>query len=137
LPPPSPTPYSVDITSGELEALPLISPTGLAGAGAMTSTLDDLQTWGAALGDGRLMGAELQTMRVERSRVVTNGPEYDRYGLGIGILKDWLDHTGAALDGSLPRVTIPRSRAAIAVGSRRRPAAAANFARESSRRSPT
>ena len=40
----------------------------------MVSTLDDMQTWGQALGDGRLVGAELQLERVGRSHVVTNGP---------------------------------------------------------------
>jgi D-alanyl-D-alanine carboxypeptidase len=115
LPSPHPTPYSVDITSGEIEALPLLSPTGLAGAGAMTSTLDDLQNWGAALGDGRLIGNALQRIRIERSRVVTNGPEYDRYGLGIGILKDWLGHTGSGIGWQLATFYDPRSRATIAV----------------------
>jgi D-alanyl-D-alanine carboxypeptidase len=55
------------ITSGEIEALPLLSPTGLAGAGAMTSTLDDLRM-GRRARDGRLIGNALQRIRIERSR---------------------------------------------------------------------
>ena len=86
LPDPHPTPYEVDLATGALEVLPLVNPTSLSAAGAMVSTLDDLQTWGRALGDGRLIGAELQAQRIARSRAVTNGPTYDRYGLGIGIL---------------------------------------------------
>ena len=115
LPSPHPTPYQVDVTTGALEALPLLSPTSLAGAGAMISTLDDLQTWAGALGDGRLIGAELQLARIGRSRVVTNGPEYDRYGLGIGILKDWWGHTGSGFGWQLATFYDPGSRATIAV----------------------
>lgn len=115
LPPSSATPYQVDVTTGELEVVPLISPTSLAGAGAMTSTLDDLQTWGAALGDGRLIGATLQLARVQRARDVTNGPEYDRYGLGIGILKGWWGHTGTGIGWQVATFYDPQSRATIAI----------------------
>ncbi len=97
LPDPHPTPYSVDLETGEAEAVPLINPTSLAGAGAMTSTLDDLETWAGALGDGRLIGPDLQALRVQTSRPATDGPEYDRYGLGIGILKGWIGHTGTGI----------------------------------------
>ena len=81
----------------------------------MVSTLDDLQTWGRALGDGRLVGAELQLERVNRSRVVTNGPTYDRYGLGIGILKGWWGHTGTGFGFQAATFYDPRTSATIAV----------------------
>ena len=109
------TPYEVNVVSGALEVLPFISPTSLAGAGGMTSTLDDLQTWGAALGDGRLLGAALQTARIERSRIVSNGPEYDRYGLGIGILNGWWGHTGSGIGWQLATMYDPQTRSTIAV----------------------
>lgn len=115
LPVPHPTPYEVNVATGELEVLPLISPTSLAGAGAMTSTIDDLQTWAGALGDGRLIGARLQLARIQRSRAATHGPEYDRYGLGIGILNDWWGHTGSGLGWQLAAFYDPRSLATIAV----------------------
>ena len=115
LPSPHPTPYSVDVKTGELEEVPLISPTSLAGAGAMTSTLDDLQTWAGALGDGRLIGAQLQLARLQRSRAATNGPEYDRYGLGIGILKDWLGHTGTGIGWQVATFYDPQTRATISI----------------------
>jgi D-alanyl-D-alanine carboxypeptidase len=92
-----PTPYEVDLATGALEVMPLVNSTSLSAAGAMVSTLDELQTWGRALGDGRLIGAQVQAERIARSRVVTNGPTYDRYGLGIGILEGWWGHTGTAL----------------------------------------
>lgn len=97
LPPPAPVPYAVEVATGVAEALPAASPTSLAGSGAMTSTLADLLAWGEALGMGRLLSTSLQATRKSRSRVVTNGPEYDRYGLGIGAIGDWWGHTGSGL----------------------------------------
>lgn len=116
LPVPSPMPYAVDIATGAAEALELISPTALAGSGGMVSALDDLATWAQALGDGRLIGPELQRERVDRSRAVTGGPEYDRYGLGIGILKGWIGHTGDGLGFQAAAMFDPVTHAAIAVG---------------------
>ncbi|MEO8507130.1 MAG: serine hydrolase domain-containing protein [Betaproteobacteria bacterium] len=115
LPLPHATPYDVNIVTGVTDQQPLISPTALAGAGAMVSTLDDLSTWALALGDGRLIGPELQHERIERSRVVTNGPEYERYGLGIGILHGWWGHTGSGIGWQAAAFYDPRSGATIAV----------------------
>jgi len=115
LPPPHATPYEVDIHTGATELHPFVSPTVFAGAGGMVSTLDDMQTWGLALGDGRLIGAELQLERVNRARRVTNGPEYDSYGLGIGILDGWWGHTGSALGFQAAAFYDPATHATIAV----------------------
>lgn len=115
LPLPHATPYDVNIVTGVTDGQPLISPTALAGAGAMVSTLDDLSTWALALGDGRLVGPDLQHERIERSRVVTNGPEYERYGLGIGILHGWWGHTGSGIGWQAAAFYDPRSGATIAV----------------------
>lgn len=125
LPDPHPTPYEVDIANGALEVLPLVNPTALSAAGAMVSTLDDLQTWGRALGDGRLIGAALQAERIARSRVVTNGPTYDRYGLGIGILHGWWGHTGTALGWQAATFYDPRTEATVAVAVNATPPATA------------
>ena len=115
LPAPHPTSYDVDFVTGATEVLPLISPTLLAAAGAMISTIDDMQTWGRALGDGRLIGAELQLERINRSRPATNGPTYDRYGLGIGILDGWWGHTGDGVGFQAATFYDPRTLATIAV----------------------
>lgn len=97
LPPPAPTGYAVDIATGAIDDQPLISPTSLAGSGAMASTLTDLLAWGDALGRGTLIGPALQSVRTSRARDVTNGPEYDRYGLGIGQIGKWWGHTGSGV----------------------------------------
>jgi len=115
LPDPHPTPYSVDITTGAVEEQPLINPTALGASGAMVSTLDDLATWGDALGSGRLLTPELQMLRMTRSRPATNGPEYDLYGLGIGSLQGWWGHTGSGIGFQAATFRDPKTGTTIAV----------------------
>ena len=110
-----PSPYEVDYVTHAIDDQPFISPTSLAGSGAMVSTLDDMQVWAQALGDGRLIGAQLQQQRIDRSRPATNGPHYDRYGLGIGILDGWLGHTGNGIGFQAAAFYDPRTKATIAV----------------------
>jgi D-alanyl-D-alanine carboxypeptidase len=132
LPQPAATPYEVNISNGALEVLPLISPTSLAGAGAMTSTLDDLQTWALALGTGSLLTPALQAERLSRQRPVTNGPQYENYGLGIGFIKGWRGHTGTGIGWQAAAMYDPVSKATIAVSVNATPALGApdelNFA---------
>lgn len=115
LPPPSPVPYAVELATGLTEALPLISPTSLAGSGAMASTLADLLRWGEALGTGTLLSASLQALRTSRSRAVTNGPEYARYGLGIGEIGNWWGHTGSGLGFQVATMHLASRNMTIAV----------------------
>ena len=46
---------------------------------------------------------------------VTNGPEYDRYGLGIGELKGWWGHTGEGFGFQAATFYDPVTRSVIAV----------------------
>jgi D-alanyl-D-alanine carboxypeptidase len=115
LPEPHPTPYEVDDRSHALEVLPLINPTSLAGAGAIVSTLEDMLTWARALGTGSLIGPQLQQQRMDRSRPATNGPLYDRYGLGIGLRKGWWGHTGFGIGFTAAAFFDPRTESSIAV----------------------
>ncbi|MDM0033557.1 serine hydrolase domain-containing protein [Variovorax sp. J22P271] len=115
LPPPTPTPYAVDVVTGVADDQPLISPTSLAGSGAMASTLADLLVWGDALGRGSLLGAELQSLRKSRARAVTNGPEYDRYGLGIGQIGDWWGHTGSGVGFQVATMNLASREATVSV----------------------
>lgn len=79
-----------------LEDLTASNPTSSAGSGAMVSTLNDLQKWGVALGEGTLISPELQNERVQLlpNKDCPTCPEYDGYGMGIGNLEGWLGHTG-------------------------------------------
>lgn len=115
LPDPHPTPYSVAVDTLVAEELPLISPTALAGSGALTSSLADLLAWGAELGSGSLIGTTLQALRKSSSRVVTNGPEYARYGLGIGQIGTWWGHTGSGFGFQVAAMHDTGSGATIAV----------------------
>ncbi len=115
LPPPTPTGYSVDPVTGVASEQPLASPTALAGSGAMASTLADLLVWGDALGRGTLLDAALQDARKSRSRVVTNGPEYDRYGLGIGQIGNWWGHTGSGIGIQVATMNLASRNATVSV----------------------
>ena len=64
---------------------------------------------------------------------MTNGPTYDRYGLGIGILDGWWGHTGTALGWQAATFYDPRTQATVAVAVNATPPADAgdlNFAEE-------
>jgi D-alanyl-D-alanine carboxypeptidase len=127
LPPPTPTGYAVDVVTGVADDQPPISPTSLAGSGAIASTLADLLVWGDALGRGSLISAALQDVRKSRARDVTNGPEYDRYGLGMGQIGNWWGHTGSGVGFQIATMYLASRNATVAVmvnatpdGSRRR-----------------
>lgn len=115
LPDPHPTPYNLNVIDHGLTPLTLINPTALAAAGAMTSTADDLQTWALALGEGRLIGTDLRNQQIELSRAATNGPTYDRYGLGIGIIDNWWGHTGSGIGFQIAMFYDPVSTSTIVV----------------------
>jgi D-alanyl-D-alanine carboxypeptidase len=70
-------------------------------AGAMLSTIDDLHTWGLALGEGYGITPELFAARVDDAFVGPAGRQYT-YGLGVGVARDLatdcvldLSHLGA------------------------------------------
>jgi D-alanyl-D-alanine carboxypeptidase len=115
LPPPTPTGYGVDVSTGVADAQPLISPTSLAASGAMASTLADLLAWGDALGSGSLLTAPLQAQRKAQSRAVTNGPEYDNYGLGIGQIGNWWGHTGSGVGFQVATLNLASLGATVSV----------------------
>ena len=115
LPDPHPTPYSLNVDTRVASEESLISPTALAGAGAITSSLADLLTWGDELGTGSLIGAPQQALRKSSSRLVTNGPEYARYGLGIGQIGRWWGHTGSGVGFQVATMNDPVTMATIAV----------------------
>lgn len=96
-PDPHASPHEADALAGVGEPLPHISPTALGASGAIVSTIDDLGTWGEALGKGSLLAPAQHALRIAQARPATNGPVYEAYGLGIGTLEGWWGHTGSGL----------------------------------------
>lgn len=115
IPEPHATPYLVDRATGNLEVCPTVNLSCFGAAGGMVTTLGNLHRYGRALGDGRLVGQAMQTMRLEHARPATSGPEYDRYGMGIGALKGWWGHTGEGLGYQAAVFYDPATRTVIAV----------------------
>lgn len=65
-------------------------------AGAVISTVDDLELWGRALGTGvGVLSPETQELRLDSFLFDVPGATDTRaYGLGLGIEDGWLGHTG-------------------------------------------
>ncbi len=65
-------------------------------AGAVISTIDDLQRWAKALGTGEgILGPETQQYRLESFNYDVPPATPERaYGFGWGIDNGWLEHTG-------------------------------------------
>ncbi|KTD11797.1 D-alanyl-D-alanine carboxypeptidase [Legionella gratiana] len=105
---PIPEPFAHGYGFNPLEDLTNTSPTGAAASGAMISRLEDLHVWGVALGKGLLLTPAMQSIRLGSlmpivfspcadtvpGRGPVNCPEYDKYGMGIGEIDEWIGHTG-------------------------------------------
>lgn len=70
------------------------NPSWAGAAGAMTSTLDDMRAWAAALGAGALLTPETHRQRLETVSLPTLPPHYG-YGLGLFDLAGWVGHNGS------------------------------------------
>ena len=68
----------------------------------------------------RWVAARSSTLRCKRfararAREVTNGPEYDRYGLGIGQIGDWWGHTGSGVGFQVATMHLAAREATVSV----------------------
>lgn len=90
-----------------------VNPAVAATAGAMISTLADLQTWGTELATGTLLTPATQALRLKTRRF--DGMTIDfGYGLGINNLGEFLGHDGAIFGYSSVVLTRPQSDTQIA-----------------------
>lgn len=96
IPDPHALSYDVDPDTGEATRVDVDS-SAFSTAGGIASTLDDLRVWVESLVTGSLLEKSTQWQRVAAARVATDGPVYDRYGLGIGEIDGWWGHTGQGL----------------------------------------
>jgi D-alanyl-D-alanine carboxypeptidase len=83
-------------------------------AGAMNSTLDDLQKWSKTLADGSLLSPELQRQRLKSNRF--EGVKINAgYGLGVERINDLVGHNGAILGFSTAMYRYPHADATFVV----------------------
>jgi D-alanyl-D-alanine carboxypeptidase len=115
IPEPHPTPYFVDRATGHTDECFDVNLSAFGASGGMVTTIEDFHKWGRALGDGRFVGRRLHKLRMEHSRTATSGPEYERYGLGMGEIKGWWGHTGEGLGYQACTFYDPRTRGVICV----------------------
>ncbi len=77
-------------------------------AGAMISTLADLQTWGTELVEGTLLTPETQALRLKTRKFDGQALNFG-YGLGITNLNEFLGHDGAIFGYSSVVMTRPQT----------------------------
>ncbi len=114
-PDPHPLGYAVDEDTGKPEPQPVISYSLLSFAGGIVSTAADLRLWAKALATGSLLKPATQKERLADSRKPTDGPEYDRYGLGIGEIDGWWGHTGNGLGFTAAVLEDPKTGSGVVI----------------------
>lgn len=83
-------------------------------AGAMISTIDDLQTWAPALATGELLEPETQAQRLET--VTAPGlPSDVGYGLGLFDIAGWIGHNGSLPGYQTVNVYLPERETTLAI----------------------
>jgi len=90
-----------------------VNPAVASTAGAIISTLADLQTWGAELVNGTLLRAGTQAQRLQFRRF--DGVPLDvGYGLGVLNVKEFIGHDGAIFGFSSVVLTRPQTQTQLA-----------------------
>lgn len=110
---PTPATQGYDFENGQFVSTD-INPSALDPAGAMAGGLLDARKWAAALSQGTLINAQPQTERLV-TRPATDGPVYDGYGLGIGMIQGWYGHTGEGVGYALGFFGEPQSGSVICI----------------------
>ncbi len=92
-----PLPYAHGITEQTLDGKPADAthwnPSWAFTAGAIVSTMADLRVWVKSYTTGSLISPEMQKERTTWVKLPPNTPDR-AYGLGLGIDRGWLGHTG-------------------------------------------
>jgi D-alanyl-D-alanine carboxypeptidase len=87
--------YAGDAGDGPLRDYTRSNPKVAWTAGAMISTLDDMERWSRQLARGTLLSRRLQRQRLKLGTIPNPGGPAVGYGLGIMGFGDWLGHDGA------------------------------------------
>lgn len=88
--------YRWDLSSGDLVDTTIMNPAMAAGAGAMISDIQDLNTWAEAVCTGELLEPETHRPRLQ-TRPLDGAPDYLEYGEGIMKMEDFCGHGGEAV----------------------------------------
>ncbi|WP_223694296.1 serine hydrolase domain-containing protein [Leifsonia poae] len=97
---PAAAPYQVGGRGAAPEALPAVSFALFSAAGGLTGTVGDLDGWARALGTGKTLKAATfaeRTAQLSKASTDPKGPLYDSYGLGVGVIRGWIGHTGVGI----------------------------------------
>jgi D-alanyl-D-alanine carboxypeptidase len=116
LPRPHPTGYlpADPGTPGPPVAVGNVNPNAAWTAGAMNSTVDDLERWSKVLADGSLLSPKLQAERLRFKRF--DGVKINAgYGLGVERINDIVGHNGAIVGFSTAMYRIPKYDATFVV----------------------
>lgn len=92
-----------------------VNPAVASTAGAMISTLADLQVWGRELGEGTLLTPQTQAARFAASRPFSGQKINVGYGLGVLTLNEFLGHDGAIFGFSSVVLRRPQTDCTIAL----------------------
>jgi D-alanyl-D-alanine carboxypeptidase len=106
--------YTVQTADGKEAAATDWDPSWGWAAGAMTSTLDDMRIWAAALATGKLLTPQMQAQRLQT--VGSPGmPPQDGYGLGIFNLGGWIGHNGSLPGYQTVVVYLPQKQTTLVI----------------------
>lgn len=106
--------YSLEPSTGVFLDKTILNPVPAGGAGAIISTLADLQVYAEALGQGRLLRPSTQSERL-LSFPFEGAPDFVRYGEGMEVLGDWIGHNGTIFGFSTEMYYLPEAQATIIV----------------------
>lgn len=105
--------YLFDPAAAQFRDLTVLDPSPAAGAGAMISTLQDLQRYARALCKGTpLLTPSTQALRLQGT-TIDGEPEFIKYARGIELLGDFCGHNGTIFGFSSEIFYLPRLDAVI------------------------
>lgn len=113
-----PTPYAHGTTlqslDGKVSDATHRNPSWAFTAGELVSTMADLRTWVTSYATGSLVSPEMQKQRLTWMTMPPNSPER-AYGIGVGIDRGWIGHTGELPGYNCAAYYLPEKKAVMVV----------------------
>lgn len=94
--------HDVSVADAPAEPVPAVRASALSAAGGLAGTVGALAAWGDAIGTGAGLTSATSDGRVDPAVLSDTAddpasPDYDGYGLGLGVIDGWRGHTGVGL----------------------------------------